>query len=457
MTRAGPAIQKLFIPPRTRRLRRRVLLFSLLFASIAVLLVAIVFAIANVSIPIKELQETNRKTIERIHCDRESCDIAEIANDWEFSGADYVLDKYTSFFLNVDEPTANLAGFPLRHSDPEFMLRFQSPASVTTPARESWRLCSAVKQFSSRRVAVMVGYAEHASWKMDVPLGSTANIDAKLKEQLAKLEASLTESSGQLELPDAATRRITDGYEVVDLSTNEIVRGGYWIPVYLPHNVPVPTQVSSFQIQNHELYVTEIDATERFLAASSQSIGNVWSLAALFGLTFLLAASGIYISGSTFLRKYFVFSQARPRTVDEAVKLGEGLTIEFKRSISFEIPNSIDQILSTVAAFANSCDGTIFIGIEDDAKIKGIKLDGPKQKDQMAQRIYQTARQRIRPTPWIQVEFAEIRGFVICTIFVPRGDEPLYFLDGTIYVRYGPTDIKAEPEIVKKLLIAHAF
>lgn len=35
--------------------------------------------------------------------------------------------------------------------------------------------------------------------------------------------------------------------------------------------------------------------------------------------------------------------------------------------------------------------------------------------------------------------------------------EPLHFLDGIIYVRYGPTDIKAEPQIVKRLLATHVF
>jgi len=42
-------------------------------------------------------------------------------------------------------------------------------------------------------------------------------------------------------------------------------------------------------------------------------------------------------------------------------------------------------------------------------------------------------------------------------VFVPRGEEPLYYLTGVIYVRFGPTDIRAQPEMVKRLLAAYAF
>jgi hypothetical protein len=53
--------------------------------------------------------------------------------------------------------------------------------------------------------------------------------------------------------------------------------------------------------------------------------------------------------------------------------------------------------------------------------------------------------------------FVKVRGFTICTVFTPRGHEPLYFLDGVIYVRYGSADLKAEPEIVKKILSEFPF
>lgn len=46
---------------------------------------------------------------------------------------------------------------------------------------------------------------------------------------------------------------------------------------------------------------------------------------------------------------------------------GEGLTIEFKRTI-----RSAEKIAKTIAAFANTSGGVLFIGIEDDGSVSGI-------------------------------------------------------------------------------------
>jgi len=423
----------------------------------AVLVGGIVFYVTNVYIPGSTLQEINRKTFDKIHCAAQTCDVTEIANDFEFGGANYVLDKDTYFLLTFEPPEGDFSGFSLHRSDPAFIIRFQTPASFLTPAGESWRLYSAVKELGSTRVAIMVGYAERASWKMDVPLRSGRLIDAKLKDQLNRIQGSLREDNGRVEVPGPARRIAVDGYEVVDLTNDKVLSGGYWIPVYFPRDKPLPRDGLTFYRDKYDLYLLRTDANERLLGISSQSIGDLRTLAALFALLILISGVAAYISGTTFLRKYFVFSQSRPHTVDEALKLGEGPSVEFKRSVSFENPTSIEQILQTVTAFANSGDGTIFIGIEDDGKIKGIKIDSPKEKDHLAQRIYQVIRQRVKPSPSIQVEFVDLRGFDICTVFVPRGEDPLYFLDGVILVRYGSADIKAQPEIVKRLLAAHAF
>jgi Schlafen, AlbA_2 len=437
-------------------LRRRVLLFSLGSASFGLMLGAIIFCFTNLYVPLDELHERNRGTLGRIQCGPQACDVAEIANDWEFAASDYVVDKDTNFLLNLDVPEGDFSDFALHRSDPAFISRFQAPSSVSTPAGESWRLSSAMKQVGNRRVAVMVGYAEKASWKMDVPASSRL-IDANLKEQLAKIQDSLREEGGKVELPSSAQRKVTDGYEVVDLDTDRILSGGYWLPVFLPPHNPVPREGPSFYRDKTRLYVVRTDSNERLLAASMQSIGDVPSIAALFGLLFAVTGMVAYVSGTTFLRKYFLFSQTRSHTVEEALKLGEGESIEFKRSISIDSASSVEQILQTVAAFANSGDGTIFIGIEDEGQIKGVPAAGPKGRDQLSQRIYQLVRQRIRPTPSIRVDFADVRGYTVCTLFVPRGEEPLHFLDGVIYLRYGSSDIKAQPEMVKRLLAAHAF
>ena len=231
------------------------------------------------------------------------------------------------------------------------------------------------------------------------------------------------------------------------------------IPIYLPPDKPLPREGLSLYRHPGEggLYLVWTDAGGGLLTVSLVPLGNLRSLAAVFALLFLISGLGACAAGTAFLRRYFVLNQGRPRTVEEALKFGEGPSVEFKRSISFDIPNSVEQVLETVAAFANTGDGTIFIGIEDDGKIKGVPVGGVKEKDWLAQRIYEVVRRRIKPLPWMRVEFVDARGFTICIVFIPRGEERLYFLDGVVWVRHGPSDIKADPAVVNKLLEEYAF
>lgn len=116
---------------------------------------AVIFCFINLYVPLEKLHERNQGTLERIQCESQVCDVSAIANDWEFAASDYVVDKDTNFLLNLDVPEGDFSGFVLHRSDPAFISRFVIPASVSTPAGESWRLSSAIKQVGNRRVAVI--------------------------------------------------------------------------------------------------------------------------------------------------------------------------------------------------------------------------------------------------------------------------------------------------------------
>jgi predicted HTH transcriptional regulator len=100
---------------------------------------------------------------------------------------------------------------------------------------------------------------------------------------------------------------------------------------------------------------------------------------------------------------------------------------------------------------------SLFIGIDDDGKILGIESRTPKDKEKFVHRIFTLIKNRIRPGFLIRIDFEEIRNYTVAKIFVPRGEEPLYFMDGIIYIRHGDSDIKPEPELVKKILAEYAF
>jgi len=124
---------------------------------------------------------------------------------------------------------------------------------------------------------------------------------------------------------------------------------------------------------------------------------------------------------------------------------GEGQNVEFKRGISDDANRTgpvEDELLKSVAAFANTNDGVILIGIDDAGHVKGLALDF-KQRDKLEQKIHQLIRTRLRPTPPVRVAFEEVRGLVIAKVEVGRGDSPAYMLGGTIYLRKGSADVQA--------------
>src|SRR5579859_3515140 len=178
-----------FLPMR-RRLRHRTILFSLLVAIIVLILGLTLFSVIEVFLPAKMLERRNQDTFARIDCGLQDCDISGIANDFEFNGSEFVLDKNTNFVLNLSWDES----FPdgrLLFSDSEFAGRYVVPADYKTPAQEVWRLYSGRKQIGEHRLVVAVGYASHASWKMDLPLGTSNDVDKVLKSQMARIMEAL--------------------------------------------------------------------------------------------------------------------------------------------------------------------------------------------------------------------------------------------------------------------------
>jgi ATP-dependent DNA helicase RecG len=146
-------------------------------------------------------------------------------------------------------------------------------------------------------------------------------------------------------------------------------------------------------------------------------------------------------------------------TLREALQSGEGQRAELKRGVSDDDTKSggtENELLKSIAAFANTNDGVIFIGIDDAGRVKGLELDF-KRKDRLETKIHQLARSRIKPAPPIHIAFEEIRTMTIAKIFVARGEAPLYMLDGVVYFGEGSTDFQAQPDDLRRLVAEFAF
>ncbi len=140
--------------------------------------------------------------------------------------------------------------------------------------------------------------------------------------------------------------------------------------------------------------------------------------------------------------------------IQELIAQGEGLTIEFKQ----EIPQQKDQMLKTVAAFANSIGGVILLGVANNGDIVGVKITGDisQEKD----RIINMIRNVVYPDPPVRIEHCDMdnmdgRGRQVIAIFVDQGMSPLYGLyhdKPEVYVRRQATTFRARPEEIVALV-----
>jgi ATP-dependent DNA helicase RecG len=138
----------------------------------------------------------------------------------------------------------------------------------------------------------------------------------------------------------------------------------------------------------------------------------------------------------------------RPQAIslETALINGESQTTEFKEGHA-DVP-----LQRAIAAFANTNCGTIFLGVNNNAEVVGISCDTPKEKDEELQRIRNITTQKIKPAISVRVDFITHQGKTVSRIFVPRGEQPLYFLDHEIFVREQTSSMKATPEQVEGIL-----
>jgi len=373
-----------------------------------------------------------------------------------------MVDTRTGYLLNVPEPSTS--GIPehfdpLDYSNVSFIAKFREPSTYESPDGEVWRLYSRQVNIDGRKLEIIVGYAEKVPWKMvELPYSVIPTVDATLKHEAAKIATALAGSRvgflGRRNAPSANA----DGFEVVDADTQQVLNWGPWLPIFLPKGIYLPSPGRQFYVEEGDLYVVQTDTDGRLLAISLVPVVSLRWLAAIAAFAFLSTSLIAATLSLRFLRAYFALRGIKVPRLEEALRSGEGQNVEFKRGLSGDEQKAgsvEDELLKSVAAFANTNDGVIFIGVDNAGHVKGLKLDYT-QRDRLEQKIRQLVRNRIRPTPPIQVGFEEIRELTVASITVSRGEAPAYMLSGVVYVRDGSSDIQAQPEDLLKLFTEYA-
>lgn len=134
--------------------------------------------------------------------------------------------------------------------------------------------------------------------------------------------------------------------------------------------------------------------------------------------------------------------------IPEILKQPEDKSLEFKK----EIPKNRQNLLKTVVAFANGTGGHIYVGVNDDRTVSGIKEEPFDLEEKLSNIIFDS----ISPIPNVFFQTAAIEDKVIFIIRVLAGANKPYYLkkpgpeDG-IFVRVGSTNRKADTQVMAEL------
>jgi len=453
-----PTVTGSFRPLSVRRhVNRRILRFSLSMGLVAALLTAIVH-IASAYPSVRHWKDINLRTLSDITCSGATCDTSKLSMRWGSDCADYVIDAQTRYVMVV--PTSTEAGGErfrqLDYSDTAFIARFRQPDSHPSVDGEVWRLYSRMADVGGEEFEIIVGFLEKApSMMIQTPPSLIGTVDDKLKREADMIADSLPQGRGAPRGPRSGFS--ADGYAVVDATTKAVVEVS-WLPMFLPGDKPLPARGWTFYVNRGHLFVVLTDTKGRLVATSLVPVGGLWWLGGLVAVAFITIAVAAGAIAMRLLRDYFAITGRHFPTLDEALRTGEGQSIEFKRGLSDEQRRTgelEDDLLRTIAAFANTDGGVIFVGIDDAGHVKGL-LPTPVQKDRFERKIRQLVRNRIRPRPPVQIAFDEVRGLVIARIIVARGEALAYMMGGVIYVRDGSADVQAQPEDLGRLIAEYA-
>ena len=130
------------------------------------------------------------------------------------------------------------------------------------------------------------------------------------------------------------------------------------------------------------------------------------------------------------------------------IEAGENLTIEYKREYT-------EEIKKTIIAFANTTGGTLYIGINNDRSIVGVKnLD-----DTMLQ-VTNSVRSAIKPdvTMFVEYKTEKIGKTHVIAITVQKGTACPYYLAGKgirpegVYVRQGASSVPATETAILNMI-----
>lgn len=132
--------------------------------------------------------------------------------------------------------------------------------------------------------------------------------------------------------------------------------------------------------------------------------------------------------------------------LEELITKDEGKTLEFKENLS-----SLQKIIQTIVAFANTAGGTLVIGVTDKTKkVIGLK-DILLEEERLASAIADSIAPQLIPS----FQFATWRKRDLLLVSVPHSFGPYYIktkgIDAGVYIRLGSTNRLADQQTIAQI------
>jgi hypothetical protein len=309
------------------------------------------------------------------------------------------------------------------------------PISITTETGEIWRLI----------YQPVIGGA--------VLLGIPDPSDLSFADKMLFKNTKLFDSKALSEAIQVPAREIDNDieYAVVDSQGNVKQQWG-GIPARLDHATLGELQriTTEKKIVNGKIYLIQVkpiisinhkvvgriivplDITLQQQAMRMQEQFN-FIVVGVSWLTIIIVIIVIYVTNKKRRREQEI-------SLEEALKRGEGQSIEFKAGV-------LDDILpKTIAAFANTEGGNIFFGVNDNGVVVGLIEKSTKEKDILLQKIRSSVDQSITPRLSLYPTFIEYDNKIVLRLFVPTGTRPIYLVGGIAYIRQMNSVVRARAE-----------
>jgi hypothetical protein len=153
--------------------------------------------------------------------------------------------------------------------------------------------------------------------------------------------------------------------------------------------------------------------------------------------------------------------------ISKLLKEEESEHLEFKSTIRFDLrENKVNKelekvIIKTIAAFLNSNDGFLIIGIDDDKNILGLDQDiqtlQKKNEDGLMLHLIALINSHlgVEINSFVDISFFEIKSKIICLVDIQKASQPIFVKNGEnreFYVRTGNRTSSLNPEETYKYI-----